>query len=126
VGWPEIDAQAKELRTRILVNHRLQASYIDKPVVGAGILGIARWMLAERDDVVRDAEWLRSGNELFAIAERVNARQDLHTLDRSRSAGEIRAVWGDDALDEALTTAETLDRNDAALRGLALLKELRF
>jgi predicted ATPase/DNA-binding SARP family transcriptional activator len=126
VGWPEIDAQAKELRTRILVNHRLQASYIDKPVVGAGILGIARWMLAERDDVVRDAAWLRSGNELFAIAERVNARQDLHTLDRSRSAGELRAVWGDDSLDEALATAETLDRNDAALRGLALLKKLRF
>ncbi|MFF1878575.1 ATP-binding protein [Leifsonia sp. NPDC058230] len=126
VDWPDIDDMARALRTRILVNHRLQSSYIDKPVLGAGLLGLACWMLAPRTDLERSPEWFQAGFELFAIADRINARQDQASLNRERLRNELAGAWGAERPDAARALYAEVSRNDAASRGLELLHDLRF
>ncbi|WP_223691200.1 AfsR/SARP family transcriptional regulator [Leifsonia poae] len=132
VDTAQIDAAARLLRTRILVNHRLQAAYVDKPVLGSGLLGVSAWMLTPRVAEARAGgegqrdEWVRSGLELYAIADRVNARQDQRSLNRARLAEEIRGAWGETVLDEPFAAVADLDRNTGALRALDLLHSLRF
>lgn len=120
------DRLARELRTRILVSYRLRPVYIDKPVVGAGLLGAAFWMLDPHTAAGRDEEWTRRGVELFALADRANSRQDMPSLNRARLGAVIRNAVGDAAVDAAIAEAQALDRNAAVVRGLAVLRDLRF
>lgn len=121
----ETAAAAARLRTRVLVSGRLNPPYLDKPVVGTGLLGFAIWMLDAEVGAQRGAQWVDSGLELFALAERSNSRQDIDSLRRDPLAARVRRVWGDERLAAAEAGAAGLSRDAAAVRGLAVLGEVR-
>jgi hypothetical protein len=125
LDWVTTDAAARDLRIRILVNHRFRPVYVDKPVVGAGLLGVAMWMLDPHTAKGRPAAWAAAGFDLFAIASRANSRQDMKTLNRTRLAAMLRENWGDAALDAALERAAALSRDDAVKLGIELLRASR-
>lgn len=121
----DTEAAAKRLRTRVLVSGRLNPPYLDKPVIGTGLLGVAIWMLDAEVGAARGDAWVDMGLELFALAERANSRQDIGSLRRAPLAARARRVWGDDRLDAAQAAASGLTRDAAAVRGLALLRDVR-
>ncbi|MFF1572932.1 BTAD domain-containing putative transcriptional regulator [Leifsonia sp. NPDC058292] len=123
--WEETDAVARKQRIRVLVTYRLRPTYIDKPVVGAGLLGYAVWMLDPHTAAGRGPEWVAAGLELFAMADRTNSRQDMVTLHRAPLEAAVRETWGDADLDAALAASRGLDRNDAVLRGIEVLRGAR-
>ena len=126
VGADAVDELARELRRRMLVNHMLQASYTDKPVVGSGMIGLAGWMLAPRTADGHDAAWVDSGLHLYALATRLNARQDLPSLHRDLLHAEIVAAWGADRVDAALASVADRARDAAAAEAFDLVRSLRF
>ncbi|WP_314149732.1 BTAD domain-containing putative transcriptional regulator, partial [uncultured Leifsonia sp.] len=121
----ETDDNARRLRLRALVNARLSPNYLDKPVVGTGLIGYAVWMLDAATSASRDERWVADGVRLFALATRSNSRQDLPTLNRERLAERVRRVHGEAVLDDAIVEAAALTREEAATRGLALLADVR-
>jgi predicted ATPase/DNA-binding SARP family transcriptional activator len=122
LDWAKTDAAARALRVRILVNHRFRPVYTDKPVVGAGLLGMAVWMLDPHTAADRAPEWVAMGFDLLAIAGRANSRQDMKTLNRERLRALVRENWGDAAVDAAAERAESLTRDEAIQRGIELLQ----
>lgn len=126
VGADTIAELARELRRRMLVNHLLQSWYVDKPVVGSGMIGLAGWMLDPRTADGRDPSWVDSGLRLYALADRLNARQDLPSLHRDLLRAEIVAAWGADRVDASVGAAAELSRADAEPAAFELLRSLRF
>lgn len=126
VDRDETDAAAADLRTRTLVNARLNPPYLDRPVIGTGLLGCAVWMLdphtAERHP---GDDWTADALTLFALSGRANSRQDAASLHREPLAARIAETWGRARLDAALAAAAPLTAADAIARGLALLAALR-
>jgi len=122
LDWDTTDAAARALRIRVLVNYRFRPVYIDKPVVGTGLLGFAMWMLDPHTADGRAPDWVTVGLDLFAIAARSNSRQDMKTLNRERLGAIIRADWGDAAVDSAMERAQSLPRSEAIQRGIDLLR----
>lgn len=118
-------AAARRLRTRVLVNGRLNPPYLDKPVIGTGLLGFAIWMLDAEVGEARGSQWVDAGLELFALAERSNSRQDIESLRRAPLAARVRRAWGDERLAAAENAVSALTRDAAAVRGLALLGDVR-
>ena len=118
-------AAARRLRTRVLVNGRLNPPYLDKPVIGTGLLGFAIWMLDAEVGEARGSQWVDTGLELFALAERSNSRQDIESLRRAPLAARVRRAWGDERLAAAENAVSALTRDAAALRGLAILSDVR-
>ncbi len=126
VDWAETDAAAAALRMRTLVNARINPPYVDRPVIGSGLVGYAAWMLDPRTAAERHRDgWVASGLSLFALAGRANARQDVASLHRDALAARIAEAWGRDRLDAALAEVATLAPEDAVTRGLALLSDVR-
>lgn len=126
LDWPETDAAAASLRTRILVSARLSPPYLDRPVIGSGLLGYAAWMLDPHTVAAHgDGAWLESGLTLFALAGRANSRQDVASLHRDAVAAHLAATWGRDRLDAALAPVAGLGPEEAVARGLALLATVR-
>jgi hypothetical protein len=118
-----VDGIARDLRTRILVMHRLQPAYVDRPVLGSAVAGLAAWALWERGDAEPEAERVATGLELFGLSARLNARQDLRSLERATLERELRDAWGDGAVDAALSSADSLTRDDAVDRVIDLLRD---
>ncbi|GAA4145011.1 BTAD domain-containing putative transcriptional regulator [Leifsonia shinshuensis] len=116
---------ARRLRVRLLVSARLSPPYLDKPVIGTGLLGFAIWMLDAEVGAARGDEWVDAGLELFALAGRSNSRQDIVSLHRPPLAERVRRVWGDERLAAAEAAAATLGRDAAAVRGLEVLGDVR-
>ncbi|HEY2556174.1 MAG TPA: BTAD domain-containing putative transcriptional regulator [Diaminobutyricibacter sp.] len=116
-----VDGLAKELRTRILVQHRMQPGFVDRPVLGSAVAGLAAWLLWERGDAEPTADRVEAGIELFGLAARLNSRQDLRSLERSILERELREAWGDEAVGRALSSAGALTRDDAVDRVIDLL-----
>ncbi|MDN4615883.1 BTAD domain-containing putative transcriptional regulator [Leifsonia sp. F6_8S_P_1B] len=131
VDWTQTDDTARRLRTRLLVNSRLNPAYLDKPVVGAGLLGYAVWMLDPRTVAEHASasagrrDWLSLGLELFALAGQANSRQDLASLDRATLSARVREAWGAERLEAAIASVSGLGRDAAAVRGLELLAAAR-
>ncbi|MDN4595556.1 ATP-binding protein [Leifsonia virtsii] len=122
----ETDVAAASLRTRILVSARLSPPYLDRPVIGSGLLGYAVWMLDPHTvEVHGDDAWLKTGLSLFALAGRANSRQDVASLHRDAVAERLVAAWGRDRLDAALAPVAGLGPEEAITRGLALLSSVR-
>lgn len=115
----------RRLRVRVLVNARLSPSYLDKPVVGTGLLGVAIWMLDAEVGTARGDEWVDAGLELFALAARANSRQDIESLHRPALAERVRRTWGAERLEAAQAAAAAIGRDAAAVRGLELLAGVR-
>lgn len=118
-------AAAWRLRTRVLVSGRLNPPYLDKPVVGTGLLGFAIWMLDAEVGAAHGEAWVDRGLELFALAARSNSRQDIESLRRGPLAARVRRSWGEGRLAEAEATASGLTRDAAAVRGLQVLADVR-
>ncbi|UAJ78431.1 AAA family ATPase [Leifsonia sp. ZF2019] len=121
VPWSETDELARRLRVRVLVYTRLNTWYIDKPVLGSGLLAYAAWMLDPHTAHDRGDAWVRIGLELVGIATRLNSRQDMASMQRARLAKPVMAAWGADRLAAAIDAAAALSLDEASSRGLALL-----
>jgi hypothetical protein len=121
-----VDGLAYTLRTSLLVAMRLQPGFIDKPVLGSALVGIAAWLLWPRD-TPDDATTRKHelGLELFALAERLNGRQDLPSLNRELFARELRARGDDDGLDSARERASRLSRDESGARAFDALRAWR-
>ena len=117
-----VDGLARDLRTRVLVQHRIQPAYVDRPVLGSAIVGLAAWSLWERGDAEPTAERVEAGLELFGLSARLNSRQDLRSLERSTLEREVRDAWGDEAVGAALSSAASLTRDEAVDRVIDLLR----
>jgi predicted ATPase/DNA-binding SARP family transcriptional activator/tetratricopeptide (TPR) repeat protein len=120
-----VDGLAHSLRTGLLVAMRLQPGFVDKPVLGSALVGIAAWLLWPRDTAEGANTHKRElGLELFALAERLNGRQDLPTLNRERFARELRSR-DDDGLQSARESASRLSRDESAARAVEALRAWR-
>lgn len=126
VDRARVDQVARELRRRMLVNRRLQSTFVDKPVIGSGVIGLAGWMLWPERARESEPAWVASGLRLYALAARMNARQDLPSLHRALLHDELVAAHGADAVDAAIAAAEELPRAEAADAAYDLLRSLRF
>ena len=49
--------------------------------------------------------------------------QDLRSLERATLERELRDAWGDEAVDNALSSADSLTRDDAVDRVIDLLRD---
>lgn len=126
LDWSETDAAAATLRTRTLVNARLNPPYVDRPVIGSGLVGFAAWMLDPHTaDAHGDGEWVQTGLTLFALAGRANSRQDVASLHRAAIASRIVEAHGSDGLAAADAAVAGLSPEEAVARGLALLSGVR-
>nr|WP_193571269.1 BTAD domain-containing putative transcriptional regulator [Diaminobutyricibacter tongyongensis] len=117
-----IDGVARDLRTRVLVQYRMRSAYVDRPVLGSAVAGLAAWTLWERGDAEPSAERVEAGLELFGLSARLNARQDLRSLERPILEREVRDAWGDEAVEAALSSAASLTRDEAVDRVIDLLR----
>jgi predicted ATPase/DNA-binding SARP family transcriptional activator len=129
VDWAETDAAAAALRTRVLVSARLNPPYLDRPVVGSGLVGYAVWMLDPHTVAQRPVgtaeSWIDRGLQLFALAGRANSRQDNASLNRARLAERIGAAWGARRLEVTLAAVAAIGPEEAANSGLDLLSKAR-
>ncbi|MFF2054039.1 ATP-binding protein [Leifsonia sp. NPDC058194] len=125
VTWEATDELARRLRVRVLVLTRLSTWYVDKPVLGSGLLGYAAWMLDEHTAGGRGDRWVETGLALVGIATRLNSRQDLASMHRTRILAPIAASWGAERLAEAVEAAAGLTLDEASARGLDLLRSVK-
>jgi predicted ATPase/DNA-binding SARP family transcriptional activator len=118
-GLPADDvAVARRLRVGALVMLRLRPWWLDLPVIGTTLLGLA---LAAARTGQRDLA-LRC----WGLTARLGSRQDFGVLAHAR----IRPLLADALTEAALADAETAsagwDRTEAVSRARLLLEELRF
>ena len=118
---------AWRLRRRVLVNGRLNPPYLDKPVIGTGLLGFAIWMLDADVGAEHGEAWVDTGLQLLALAGSLSSGLDVGALggellsevsDRIPNRGLALYVPRGDALTpvastvdldpDALTACETL------------------
>lgn len=126
LSWAETDEAAATLRTRTLVNARLNPPYNDRPVIGSALVGYAAWMLDPHTASAHgDDGWVASGLSLFAFAGRANSRQDVASLHREVVADRLAASWGQDRVDAALAAVGSITPEVAVTRALALLSDVR-
>lgn len=126
VGQERVAALARELRTRMLVSHRFQSTYVDRPVVGSGLIALAGWMLAPENAHAGDDDWVEAGFRLYGLAIRMSARQDLPSLDHTVLGTELAAAHGAERVEAAVAAVAELPRDEAAADGYELLRSLRY
>ncbi|GGL79682.1 AAA family ATPase [Curtobacterium sp. Csp1] len=108
---------ARRLRTGALVQLRLRSAWLDMPVVGTAMLGLAIALL--RDGRTADAA------RCWAVATRVGTRQDYAVLAHARVRPLLVAGVGEQALADAETTSSGWGPDEVVVRTRALLEELR-
>lgn len=116
-----VDRLTRELRTRILVQHRTRPAFADRPVTGSAVAAIAAWFVWERGDAEPGTEQVAVGLEFLGLAARLSSRQDLRSLERSTLEREMRAAWGDEAVSAALSSTAALTRDEAVDRVVEVL-----
>lgn len=83
-GTPaELKRLARRLRSRTLANLRWQPGYVDRPVLGASLTGLAVWLesvTGEAAEADSDSDLRRLALDLLAFAEALRARQDPSAL----------------------------------------------
>jgi predicted ATPase/DNA-binding SARP family transcriptional activator len=122
---PETMANARRLRTQILVSHRLRAKYSDRPVLGSGLLGLALWILAPDRTGATEAE-RDIGRELLVLSHALAGREDMPTLHWERARRETAAAYPNDDIDGALARACTLTMDERTARAIELLRDRRL
>ncbi|WP_288468266.1 BTAD domain-containing putative transcriptional regulator [uncultured Curtobacterium sp.] len=108
---------ARRLRTGALVQLRLRSAWLDMPVVGTALLGLAIALL--RDGRTADAA------RCWAVATRVGTRQDYAVLAHARVRPLLVAGVGEQALADAETTSSGWGPDEVVVRTRALLEGLR-
>jgi tetratricopeptide (TPR) repeat protein len=105
---------ATRLRTRTLALHRMNPTYVDRPVIGTALAGWSSWAMtvpAERDRGLRG----------LALAEALGARQDLPSLSLGSLFAQAREVVGADAVEAARAAASALPSEQLVEEALRVL-----
>ncbi|UUT35932.1 hypothetical protein [Microbacterium elymi] len=107
---------ARRLRGRMLAVARMRSEFLDAPVVGTVLMGWSAWAMdhPERRDRALAA---------LALGERLGARQDLLSLHWTEHFAHAERVAGAERVAAARDAIAGLPREDAVLRGLAVLRE---
>lgn len=109
---------ARRLRVAALVLLRTRRTWLDLPVLGTALLGLA--LVAARSGRPADAA------RCWALAARFGSRQDFAVLAHARIRPIVAGCVGDRALEDAETASTGWDRVEAVGRARLLLEELRF
>lgn len=109
---------ARRLRVATLVLLRMRLGWVDLPVVGTTLAGLA--VAALRTD--RPDEALRC----WALAVRLGTRQDFAVLAHPRLRAMVVEAAGADRVADAETASARLDRDEAVDATRVLLEALRF
>nr|WP_254069558.1 BTAD domain-containing putative transcriptional regulator [Herbiconiux sp. VKM Ac-2851] len=116
-GQPEeLRRMARRLRSRTLASLRPEGVYVDRPVLGASLVGLAAWSAgvpAIGPDVAL---------ELLALADTMGARQDNPGLHRAPMFARFAAEVGEDAVASARASAALLGHDERPGRAAELLR----
>ncbi|KQS10132.1 hypothetical protein ASG04_06035 [Curtobacterium sp. Leaf183] len=113
---PDLQAVARTLRVQALVMLRLHPRWLDLPVVGTALLGLA--VAAARSG--RHGEAARC----WALARRFGSRQDFAVLAHDRLRPLVVDVVGEQTVADAETASTGWDRAEAVARARLLFEEL--
>jgi predicted ATPase len=107
---------ARRLRARTLASLRAAPGFVDRPVLGASVIGLAVWV--EETAAVAP----RVGLELLALAEAMGARQDPPALHLRPLFERFRRSFADSEIDAARSDAVALPNAERPERVAALLR----
>jgi hypothetical protein len=107
---------AKRLRSRILATHRARPQYLDLPVLGCALVGLAAWLMPGHAD---------EALPMLALAERLGSRQDSPALSREAHFARASALFGPVAVADARARVADVDPRRSAALAFTLLKESR-
>lgn len=113
---PGLQDVARTLRVQTLVMLRLHPRWLDLPVVGTALLGLA--LAAARDGHHADAA------RCWALARRFGSRQDFAVLAHARIRPLVVHAAGEDTVGHAETASTGWDRAEAVRQVRVLLEEL--
>ncbi|WP_263055034.1 BTAD domain-containing putative transcriptional regulator [Curtobacterium sp. RIT-PI-V] len=118
-GLPVDDvAVARRLRVGALVMLRVHPWWLDLPVIGTALLGLA--LAAARDGRPEHAA------RCWGLATRLGSRQDFGVLAHTRMRSVLADALGDAVLADAETASAGSNRTEAVSQARLLLEELRF
>jgi predicted ATPase/DNA-binding SARP family transcriptional activator len=109
-----IEMWARRLRARAIAVRRIRPEFVDRPVLGAVLLGWSAWASTVPGQC-------GDGLEALALAEALGARQDLPSLHVSVHLARAAQTHGADAVARARAAASALSPDDRVARGYALL-----
>ncbi|ROP72354.1 BTAD domain-containing putative transcriptional regulator [Curtobacterium sp. PhB115] len=109
---------AARIRVGALVMLRVHPWWLDLPVIGTALLGLA--LAAARSGEPAQAA------RCWALAARLGSRQDFGVLAHARMRPILAAALGETVLLDAETASAGWDRAEAVSRARLLLEELRF
>jgi predicted ATPase/DNA-binding SARP family transcriptional activator len=113
----------RKSRTRLIVTHRMRPTHMDKPVMGAAILGPAVWLIdPNRNPSDTD---IATGLELLILSRALGGRQDLPSLWGSPQLERAGELYGTDRIDALRTAVNDLPMESRALRAIELLRSIR-
>ncbi|SDZ27650.1 Predicted ATPase [Herbiconiux ginsengi] len=107
---------ARRLRSRALASLRSPIPYVDRPVLGASVIGLAVWV---EDTAAVDP---RIGLDLLAFAEVMGARQDPPALHLRPLFERFTRRFGADEVTAARTAAAAVPNEERPERVAALLR----
>ncbi|MGU3410835.1 BTAD domain-containing putative transcriptional regulator [Microbacterium sp. M1A1_1b] len=113
---PGLQAVARTLRVQTLVMLRLHPRWLDLPVIGTAMAGLA--VAAARAGLPADAA------RCWALARRFGSRQDFAVLAHVRLRPLVVAVAGEQVVVDAETASAGWDRAEAVGRTRVLLEDL--
>ncbi|WP_170061975.1 ATP-binding protein [Compostimonas suwonensis] len=115
---------ARRIRTAVVVTHRMRPNFIDRPVLGSALIGIAAWLVLEADAAsgAPRGELGRLAAEALALSARLAARQDVPSLRRDRLAAEFAELLGAEALENANARTAPLTREESVERAFTVLR----
>jgi hypothetical protein len=118
-GLPVDDvAVARRLRVGALVMLRVHPWWLDLPVIGTALLGLA--LAAARDGRPEHAA------RCWGLATRLGSRQDFGVLAHPRMRSVLAGALGATVLADAETASAGSNRTEAVSQARLLLEELRF
>ncbi|GLK17417.1 SARP family transcriptional regulator [Herbiconiux flava] len=116
-GEPEeLRRMARRLRSRTLASLRPEGVYVDRPVLGASLVGLAAWS-AGVEAIGPDVAL-----ELLALADTMGARQDNPGLHRAPMFARFAAEVGEDAVASARASVALLGHDERPGRAAELLR----
>ena len=118
-GTAEIDETrdlASRLRARTLASIRTSWAAVDRPVLGASVIGLAVWLMEGRSALAP------AGLELLALAEEMGARQDPPALHIAPLFARYGALFGTAEIADARARAASLPAEEGPERVADILR----
>jgi predicted ATPase/DNA-binding SARP family transcriptional activator len=121
-GPAEQAAIARRIRARTLANSRQPVVFIDRPILGACLVGLAVWM--ENGEFGDDPRLFEPhlSLELLAMAESLSARQDPPALRLAPLFERFALRFGADEVERARRAAEAVPHDERPERAAELLR----